>query len=278
MSLGIVIKGPEGLVLAAESRITIGTQLATPQGTQQIPVYFDNATKLFSFSAPNAAIGVVTYGQAVIGQKTPRTAASFLPEFESGLPKQRLTVLNFAEKVSEFYLKQWRLAMPPDDQIANIPNMTFVIAGFNPEDVYGQVFIVEIPRAPQPIERNKGSEFGITFGGQHDIVSKIIMGYDARLPDILQKGLNLSPEQVKKLEVLIRQFALPIPLQVLALQDGVDLACFFIRTTMNAQRISVGIRGVGGAIDIAIIKRNQELQFIQRKQEHGELESEDSRR
>ncbi len=252
--------------------------MTTPQGTKQMPVYFDNATKLFSFSEPNTSVGVVTYGQAVIGQQTPRTAASFLPEFESGLPKKRLTVLEFAEKVSEFYLKQWQLAMPPDDQIANIPNMTFVVAGFNPDDVYGQVFIVEIPRAPQPAERNKGSEFGITFGGQNEIVSRIIMGYDPRLPDALQKDLNLSSEQVTKFGSLIKQFQLPIPLQVLALQDGVDLACFFIRTTMDAQKVSVGVRGVGGSIDIAIIKRNQNLQFIQRKQEHGELESGNSRR
>ena len=78
MSLGIVIKGPEGLVLAAESRITLGAQTVTPRGLQQIPVYFDNATKLLSFSKPNTTVGVVTYGQAVIGQQTPRTAASFL--------------------------------------------------------------------------------------------------------------------------------------------------------------------------------------------------------
>ena len=272
MSLGIVIKCPEGLVLAAESRITLGAQMVTPLGTQQIPVYFDNATKLLSFSEPNTTVGAVTYGQAVIGQQTPRTAASFLPEFEAGLPKERLTVLEFAEKISKFYLKQWQSTMPPDDKIANIPNMTFVVAGFNRDEVYGHVYIVEIPRAPKPIERSKDNEFGITFGGQHEIVSRIMSGYDIRLPEVLQKDLNLSPEQVTKFGKIIQQFRLVVPLQVLALQDGVDLACFFIRTTMDAQRFSVGIRGVGGAIDVAIIKRNQNLQFIQRKQEHGELE------
>jgi len=269
MSLGIVVKVPEGLVLAAESRITLGAQLVTPQGTQQIPVYFDNATKLLSFSAPNTTVGVVTYGQAVIGQQNPRTAASFLPEFEANLPKERLTIAAFADKISEFFLKQWQAGMPSDDKI---PNMTFVVAGFNLDEVYGQVYLVEIPRIPKPTERSKGNEFGITFGGQHEVVSRIMMGYDVRLPDALQKGLNLTPEQIAKFGALIKQFQLPIPLQVLALQDAVDLSCFFIRTTMDAQRLSIGIRGVGGAIDIAIIKRNQNLQFIQRKQEHGELE------
>lgn len=272
MSLGIVVKVPEGLVLAAESRITIGAQIKTPMGVQNIPVYFDNATKLLSFSSPNTTVGVVTYGQAVIGQQNPRTAASFISEFEASLPKERLSVLDFAKKISEFYLEQWRSYMPPDDKIANIPNMTFVIAGYNHDEVYGQVFLVEIPRAPEPTERSKDNEFGITFGGQHEIVSRIMMGYDNRLPEALKKGLNLTTEQAAKFDVLLKQFQLAVPLQVLALQDGIDLACFFVRTTIDAQKFSMGIRGVGGAIDVAVIKRNKNLQFIQRKQEHGELE------
>lgn len=272
MSLGMVVKCPEGLVLAAESRITLGAKLNTPQGTQQLPVYFDNATKLLSFSDPNTSVGVVTYGNAVIGQKTPRTAASLLPEFESNLPKkERLPILAFAEKISEFYLKQWQETMPPDDQIANIPNMTFVVAGFDIDNIYGQVYLVEIPRAPKPVEKNKGNQFGITFGGQTEIVSRIMMGCDIRLPDTLKKGLNLSPEQVMKFSELIKPFQLAVPLQVLALQDGIDLTCFFIRTTMDAQKLSIGVRGVGGNIDIAVIKRNQALKFIQQKKEHGEL-------
>lgn len=266
MSLGIVVKGPEGLVLAAESRITLGAQI----GSQQLPVYFDNATKLLSFSPPNTTVGVVTYGQAVIGQQNPRTAASFIPEFEASLPKERLTVLAFAEKISEFFLKQWQSNMPPPDKTPILPNMTFVIAGFDVDEVYGQVYIVEIPRIPVPVARSPGNEFGITFGGQHDIVSRITHGYDVRLPEVLHKGLNLTEEQASKFDVLIKQFQIAIPLQVLALQDCVDLACFFIRTTMDAQRLSIGIRGVGGAIDVAVIKRNQPLQFVQRKQVHGE--------
>lgn len=281
MSLGIVIKGPEGLVLAAESRITLVAQAIAQQGNiqipQQIPVYFDNATKLLSFSVPNTSIGVVTYGQAVIGQLTPRTAASYLPEFEAKLPKERLKVEEFANKISEFFLDQWNKTMPPADQIPNVPDMTFVIAGFDIDDIYGKVYVVNIPRTPNPVEQTKDINFGITYGGQHEIVSKIMLGYDLRLPETLKNGLNLSPEQLIQFDSLIRQFQLVVPLQILALQDCIDLACFFLRTTMDAQNLSVGIRGVGGAIDVAIIKRNQEIQFIQRKREHGEFEPKSSK-
>jgi hypothetical protein len=264
MSLGIVIKCPEGLVLAAESRVTLGAQI----GTQQIPVTFDNATKLLSFSEPNTTIGVVTYGQAVIGDKIPRTAASFVPEFEASLPKDRLTVSDFANKISDYFLNQWQQNMPKDDRI---PNMTFVVTGFNKDEVYGQVFVIEIPRIPKPTERSKDNEFGITFGGQNEIMSRVLQGYDVRLPDMLKKNLNFTPDQAAKFDMFIKQFQIAIPMQVLALQDCVDLACFFIRTTMDTQKFSVGLRGVGGAIDVAVIKRNQNLQFIQRKQIHGEM-------
>ena len=68
MSLGFVVKVPEGLVLAAESRVTL-----TASDVHGKPLYqatYDNATKLLAFSPPHNYIGVVTYGQAVIGGRT----------------------------------------------------------------------------------------------------------------------------------------------------------------------------------------------------------------
>ena len=82
MSLGVVIKGPEGLVLAADSRVTLE---ARQQNGAPIPVNFDNATKLLAFSKPHKHVGAVTYGMAAIGV---RTAHSYLPEFEVWLRKE----------------------------------------------------------------------------------------------------------------------------------------------------------------------------------------------
>src|SRR3990170_4489468 len=99
MSLGIIIKGPEGVVLAADSRVTLSAK--TPQGL--LHVNYDNATKLLSFSEPNNYIGAVTYGQAAIGL---RTANSYLPEFESSLEKNRLSIDEFANRLSNFFIEQ----------------------------------------------------------------------------------------------------------------------------------------------------------------------------
>jgi len=64
-----------------------------------------------------------------------------------------------------------------------------------------------------------------------------------------------------------------IPLQAMGLQDCVDLAGLFVRTTIEAQRLAVGIRGCGGPIDIATITRSEGFRFVQRKQVHGEAPS-----
>jgi len=268
MSLGIVIKSPEGLVLASESRVTLGIKLKSAAGEERTHCTFDNATKLLSFSSPNEYIGAVTYGQAVIGQSEPRTAASFLPEFESGLSSQRLTVKEFARQLSNFYLNQWRKHMPPINETKNIPNMTFVVAGFDQRDVYGKVYVIDIPGRPTPEERSVGSTFGITFGGQSEYIHRLSLGYDLRLPSALSKELGLSNEQNEKLKKAIGMYASKIPYNVLALQDCIDLAKFYISTTIEAQRLSIGLRGVGGEIDIAIIKRGQKIEFIKQKKEH----------
>jgi hypothetical protein len=262
MSLGIVIKGPEGLVLAAESRVTLVAHL--PQG-QQIHVNFDNATKLLSFSTPNTAVGVVTYGQAAIGF---RTAHSFIPEFEAGLPPNRLPVHDFAQRLSDFFMQQWQAVMPTDYEG---PNMTFVVGGFNEDEPYGRVFMVEIPGNPTPVEQQPNpGDFGITWGGQREFVDRLIQGFDYRLPEIVSNTLSLQPQQVQSLMQSLNVLQMPLPLAAMPLQDCVDLAIFFVRTTITAQRLTVGIRGCGGPIDVATITRREGLRFIQRKEIVGE--------
>jgi len=45
MSLGIAFKGPEGIVLAADSRITLTTVLDNENNRMHLPATFDNGTK-----------------------------------------------------------------------------------------------------------------------------------------------------------------------------------------------------------------------------------------
>lgn len=261
MSLGVVIKGTEGLVLAAESRLTLQV---TPAGGTPLFVNFDNATKVLAFKEPHRYVGAVTWGAAAIGL---RTVHSFLPELESGLPQTRLSVPDFAKELSDFFLAQWKHLMNPS---YSGPPITLVVAGFDEGDPYGRIFEINVPYAPEPNERNPHPEFGITWGGQREFVDRILQGYDGRLPSIIDDTLGAGSPQSTQIQQKLQVLQMQVPLQAMALQDCVDFAIFMIRTTIAAQSLTVGIRGVGGAIDVATVTRNEGLEFVQKKAIKGE--------
>lgn len=271
VSLGIVIKGPEGIVLAAESRLTLTAE--NPQTGEKLHVNFDNATKLLSFSEPHTSVGVVTYGLAAIGL---RTAASFVPEFESELPEAPLPVEEFATRLSGFFMQQWTSAGLDTYQG---PPMTFVVAGIDKPQPYGRVFAFDVPVRPAPLEMHPGdTDFGITFGGQSEFMDRLLRGYDRRVLEISQSTLGLSDADRARFEQALGVLQMPLPLAAMPLQDCVNLAVFFIRTTIGAQSLTVGIRGVGGPIDVATVTRRDGLKFVRRKRVkvyRAELEADD---
>ncbi len=267
LSLGIVIKAPEGIVLAAESRVTLTTK---NNAGEKIHVNFDNATKVLSFNNYEN-IGAVTYGQAAIGF---RTVQSFIPEFESYLESKangKLSVVDFAKELSAFFLKQWTTSMPAD---YNGPNMVIIVAGFDDNEAYGKVFIMEIPKKPNPIENNPTIDgkvqFGITWGGQREIVDRLLLGYDLRLFQIL-KDSNIAPEKINEIQSKLKTIGLQTPVQFMPIQDCINLALLFIRTTIETQELTVGLRGCGGPIDVAIITKENHLKFVQQKEIVGQL-------
>jgi len=262
MSLGIVLNSPEGVILAAESRVTLSIK---DENNNVIHINFDNATKLLSFSNPHNYVGAVTYGLAAIGQ---RTIHSFLPEFEAGLPQERIPIHEFAQKLSEFFMLQWQKTMPSDYKG---PTITLVVGGFNDGEPYGCVYILEIPNKPVPELRGNALTFGITWGGQREFVDRLISGYDNNALTIIQKELAVDSANIPKLQAALQPLQMKIPLDTMALQDCVDLAIFFIRTTIIGQKLTIGLRGCGGPIDVATITRRDGLRYIQKKAVFGEV-------
>jgi hypothetical protein len=263
MSLGIIIKSPEGVVLAAESRVTLSTP--TGNGNEMMHVNFDNATKLLEFSKPNNFIGAVTFGAGAIGI---RTAHSFISEFESTLDKEtRLSVEEFTGKLSDFYLAQWNQVMPPLPQFTG-SGMVFHVAGYDEGDAYGKTFVFQIPYTPKPQEINPGQgNFGINWGGQQEVVDRLVKGYDERfLTSLIQSGAVDMAVLGPLLPQIQSMIQLAIPIQFMPLQDCVNLAKLFLRTTIDTQALTVGLRGCGGEIDIATITRNKGLTFIRKKE------------
>lgn len=264
MSLGIAFKGPEGIVLAADSRVTLTAEMQRGGEKIMLPATYDNATKLLQLSGIRN-VGVVTYGIGAIGQKEPRTAHSFLPELEEALSKEKigqLSVEDFAKRFSDFFMAQWNAKMPAE---YSGPDMVFLIGGFDEGAAYGKVYKVAIPSNPTP-EEQSANQFGVTWGGQLEYTNRLIKGFDPQLPVIAKTFLNLTDEQQVALEKHLEgALSTKIPYPFLPLQDCVNLSIFLIRTTMELQNWIVGVRGVGGAIDVATITRTDGFTPVQRK-------------
>ena len=270
MSLGIVFKGAEGIVLAADSRVTLTTTRQHENRSEVTHAYYDNATKLLRIDEQKY-VGAVAYGSgAIVGANGPRAIHSYLPEFESELAESkngRLTVKEFAARLGRFFLRQWNAAQMP----AEADSAIFVIGGYNQDSPYGEVYEVAVPVHPEPRLLQADGEFGITVGGQNEISQRLMGGFDMNLPAIAQEILGLVQEQKEKLSKGLTERLRPaIPFPFLPLQDSVDLAILIIRTTIAIQSLSLNLRGVGGPIDVATITRTEGFKYIQEKDVTGE--------
>ena len=285
MSLGIMIKGSEGVVLAADSRVTLLNQFQQPMpnlppGAQVpimlIPATFDNATKVLT-AAGQDFIGAVTFGiGALITASGPRTMQSFIPEFEKeleGTETKRLSVKEFAEKLSAFFLARWnehvkRPANPGEE-------INFLVGGYDEGAAYGRAFGFAIPNNATPAEQNAGpGQFGITWGGQNDVASRLLNGYDLGLLQFLQSSMNVPADRIIAVkQQLDMRLAAGIPYQFLPLQDCVDLATFLIKSTIEFQKFRTTVRGVGGHVEVATVTRDRGFQFVSRRKLTGSKEN-----
>jgi hypothetical protein len=279
MSLGIMIKGSEGIVLAADSRVTLFNQIQPPRAPNApadapfppailIPANFDNATKVLKVKDQDH-VGAVTYGLgAFMTANGPRTMQSFIPEFEQELKRAnvgRLSVSDFANRLSTFFVNQWNLHVhhPPNPG----EEINFLVGGYDEDAAYGKGFLFVVPTQANPVEQNPGpGQFGITWGGQHDLVFRLLYGFDVELPEFVRTHLNLTPEQLATLRQQVEpRFAAGIPFQFLPLQDCVNLAVFLIQSTIAFQKFrTTVVRGVGGPVEVATVTR-EGFEFISQK-------------
>lgn len=157
--------------------------------------------------------------------------------------------------------------MPNEDEYKG-SGMNFVVVGYDEGEPYGRIFTFKIPGDPEPSEQNEG-EFGITYGGEAQIVNRLVKGMDPQLVHILSRE---SEKEAAKIWQQVEQQGLQysFPYEVLPLQDCLDLAILLVRTTIDFQSLAVGTRGVGGKIEAATVTRTDGINFVQRKEIRGE--------
>ena len=106
----------------------------------------------------------------------------------------------------------------------------------------------------------RGQEYGVSWIGQIDVVSRIVLGFDGRignLPAMQKIALGMGAQEVQK---QLSSLEYVIQWGTMTLQDGIDFSTLAIGTTTAIQRFSDGVQadpgdmpGVGGPIDVLVL-------------------------
>jgi hypothetical protein len=233
MSLIITVFTNEGLVMAADSRLTLNMPIGVAPNIPTMSIEFSNSTnKLF---CTQGGVGISTCGDAGINGVP---IAGFIEEFAAKAGNDK------ADVVAAAILAHFRALNP------NLGTI-FHVAGY---DAAGKqrIFVVNVA-ANSPTEANLKWQQGASWNGETDIVSRIIN--DCWLSDDNGKASIHFPSHV-------------VPWNFFSLQDAIDFAVFAMPATIGAIRFQNRLKTVGGPIDLLVVKPGAAT-WAQRKTLHA---------
>lgn len=304
MSLALNTTTPEGIVLSADSRQSYRNR----KGMARIGS--DTASKLFQLNKRIGV--AVTGLAFLPEDNVPKNISKFIEQFKRETDVEKLDVKDAAQKMHYLFNKKynWQQQLDqlpenirkdlqrqgcqvlevktekhtvkfkfkdPDGNekqgVAGLDAMNLLVAGYN-KDRSHEVYICYIPGDIQKKRDSKqrGSEYGASWIGQIDVISRIVLGFDGRIRNlkfVTEAAQKLGQEEINK---QIRNLEYVIQWGTMTLQDAIDFCTLMIQTTSAIQRFSDGIAadpgdmpGVGGSVDVAVITPDKGFVWVSKK-------------
>ena len=305
MSLGINTTTPEGMVMAADSRQSYRNR----KGMARIGS--DNASKLFQLNERMGVL--VTGLAFLPEDGVMKNVTKFIEQYKREADLAGMSVHDMAEGLYDLFDVKYDWQKRLDDSVEKINSdlrrqgfevveikqeknlvkfqykdknktlrngvvgieiISLMVAGFN-RDGSHEVYVCRIPGEIQKKRdsKEKGKEYGASWIGQTDVISRIILGFDWRINNfkfMQEANKEYGAEEIRK-QLSGLQYA--IQWGIMTLQDAIDFCTLMIRTTSAMQRFSDGIManpgdmpGVGGPVDVAIITADGGFKWIHKKQ------------
>ena len=234
MSLIITVYTNEGIVMAADSRLTLN--VCVPQNDKLREISFDFSNSTHKVFCTKTNVGISTCGTADIQQKP---IAGYIEAFTA---KNGDTGVDDTAKKLLAYFRDLKSDL----------NTIFHVTGYT-ESRQQKVYYVHVAQN-LIAQANPDGIQGAKWDGETDVLTRMIKA--TWLSD--DKG---TPGQQLPVH--------PIPWEFFSLQDAVDFAVFAMSATIGAIRFQNRIKTVGGPIDILVVKPGERL-WVQKKQLHGE--------
>lgn len=240
MSLIITLYVREGIVMAADSRLSLNSKLGAGDGTAlSLSVgQTDSTHKLFQLAGTR--VGISTVGDADVAG-TP--IGGYMQGFEETLGiDQDPTVEEVANKLLQYFR-----------DLPGPPKVIFHVAGYCrlQEQLSQQVWEVKVAEGTAK-QVNVPTQQGAAWNGEPDVIARL-------LTPMWQKTDGDQYRQLPQFE---------IPWGYFTLQDAVDFAIYAIRTTIDSMRFQVRPKTVGGPIDVLVIEPSKAY-WVQQKTLHA---------
>jgi hypothetical protein len=236
MSFVITLYVREGIVMAADSRLTLNTTREEGEKKLVSAAVAQSDSNYKLFLAPGN-VGISTFGAADIAGVP---IAGFIESFmQEQLAEKPLPPSETSESVLAFFKK---FSPPPAAQ--------FHIGGYAFDGGSAEQQVWNVNMSENTVSRlNPPEKQGAAWGGEGDILSRLLMP----MAEVDQQG-----------KIVRRPPFFPIPWQFFTLQDAIDFAVFSVRSTIEAIRFQPRPKTVGGPIDVLVLKPNA-AQWVQRK-------------
>jgi len=264
VSICVSVKVGEGVVIAADSAITVAQPLS-PQQPDRMAVHqvYEHGNKIFQVG--DYPIGVATWGVGSLGG---RSVASLLGEFSDNEPlKASWSVDDVADRVYKFVTHRYREAFQGAVEVPSErgPALGLLVVGAGPKgyDVEQYVGLLPLEPEPGPARKEGIPPYGANWYGQTDAILRLYKGFDPQIDARLQKA-GLTPQQIRG---VLDGLEYPAAYDHMPIQDAIDLALYLVGVVVGRFRFVVGPALCGGDIDVAVVSaRPRQFQWVRRKE------------
>jgi hypothetical protein len=290
MSIAVIVGVHDGVVLAADSAstLTVGGVAPAPNphppGLRQIVGVlnvYENANKIFNLHK-GRPLGCITFGSGSIGNASISTLLKDLRvklvNREWSFDPEHYTIKQVAEILAHFLSDECNKV--PDQAVRRNVNMGFLLGGYSSGEPLGESWSIEMTNgvAGTPVELRKKDDPGISWGGQGEVLSRIVQGYSPSLFQILAQtgrgpqGGPMTPGQLMQtLGPALTSLQAPIVFAPMPIQDAIDLARFLVHSAVMFSRFTPGPQMVGGMVEIAAITKHEGFKWISRKHYYDQM-------
>jgi len=244
MTLAVLGKVPSGFILATD-RIEVPSKISVSDSFGE-----QGASKIFL--SPERPLGALVWGAGGLGASTLSEIAARIenPEGAGQVPMHQI-----AHDLPRFLAQQSRRKFSTLRPYLR-PRLGFFLAGFETEgEAVARDWVWEMTEPfspPRPVRSDRPDEppYGFNWRGQELWMTRLILGYDPFLLDLLESQLAIPRE---RLLPLFRKVEMPISYSGMDTEQAMQMAAYMIHTTLALLHLQTYPRNWKWEIEMAII-------------------------